>query len=82
MIEFKVKKGVPSEDRVNAKYPFGKMDVGTFFEVPAGHPAAKINKTTRACPVQHAAHSYARLKGLKFRTERQEDGSVRVYRVA
>lgn len=80
---FDIKEGTPSDTNRGArtKYPFGKLTIGTYFEVPADHPAAKLHPTRRAAPVQHAAHSYGRIHGISFRTERTETGAIRVYRV-
>lgn len=80
---FDIKEGAPSNTKHGArtKYPFGKLTIGTYFEVPADHPAAKLHPTRRAAPVQHAAHSYGRIHGISFRTERTDTGAIRVYRV-
>lgn len=80
---FDIKDGNPEKEfrAHRTKYPFGKLTIGTFFEVPADHPAAKMHPTRRAAPVQHAAHSYGRIHGVKFQTERTEAGGIRVYRV-
>lgn len=80
---FDIQEGQPATTKHShrTKYPFGKLTIGTFFEVPADHPSAKLHPTRRAAPVQHAAHSYGRIHGLAFRTERTETGAIRVYRV-
>jgi hypothetical protein len=78
---FAIRKGVPSpkKTRANSKYPFAKLKVGTFFEVPANHPSA-IRNSRGGCAVQSSAASYARRHNVNLVTQRQSDDSMRVFR--
>lgn len=83
MFNFEIRTGKPanrSRKGRNTKYPFGAMTVGTYFDVPADHEGAQVNKN-RAARVQGSAHSYGRQNDMKFQTERLDNGDVRVYRV-
>lgn len=54
------------------KYPFAKMDVNDFFEVPDGYDPLLV---------ANAAHRWGSEHKRKFRMQRNDDGTVRIWRV-
>lgn len=79
---YKVKHGVPETDvrYGRTKYPFGQMEVGTYFVVPANDPAAKKN-CHGTCAVQSSAYSWQKRHGGNFAVRRQGSGAVHIYKV-
>lgn len=80
--KFDIKVGNPEDVRTqkNSIYPFDKLAVGTYFEIPAEHPAATKN-SSGAPRISSAAYTYQKQNGVKFSVRRMPDGACRVYRV-
>jgi len=64
------------------RYPFGTMNVGYAFSVPADDPAAQPSPGSPTSRVANAAGLYGRRHGMKFESRRQNDGSMRIERIA
>lgn len=80
MSEFKIEKGVPVPPRNNyARYPFKDMEAGDSFHVPAadGETARTVQLRMSAAVVSHRR----RHPDTKY-VVHQEDGGVRVWRIA
>lgn len=82
-MQYKVCKGTPMDlkDNFKSKFPFNKLVVGTYFDVPASDVNAKRNsgggnRTASAC------YRYMKKNpNVKLKTVRLDNGAVRVYRV-
>lgn len=61
------------------KYPFPFMEVGNSFTVPADDPAARRSPYGSCSVVSSAAH-YGRNHNMKFRSRRNADNSVTIWR--
>jgi hypothetical protein len=82
MYEFKIKKGTPcvrSRNGSKSKYPFHKLEPGTYMEIPSGHYAAN-GKNNNGPRISTSAYNYAKRAGIKVCVTKEPDGSVRVYR--
>ena len=80
MYDFKIKRGIPcvrSRNGSKSKYPFHKLEPGTYMEIPSGHYAANGNNSPR---ISSSAYNYAKKNGIKIQVIKEPDGSVRVYR--
>lgn len=71
-------KPIPAAD-TRQKYPFPYMEVGHSFTVPADDPAAKRNGNG-GCSVTSSAHGWARRHAQSFRSRRNADDSVTIWR--
>jgi len=82
-MQYKVSKGTPMDLKKDPKnkFPFDKIKVGHYFDVPANDVNAKRNsgggnRTASAC------YRYMKKNpDVKFQTVRLASGAVRVYRV-
>jgi hypothetical protein len=81
--KFEIKVGKPKDIQLQkaSMYPFDKLAVGTYFEVPSDHPAASKN-SAGAPRISSAAYTYQKQSGAKMSVRRLPDGSCRVYRIA
>ena len=78
---YTIKKGVPTSTKTrSSKYPFSLMKKDTFFEVPPTDKNA-VRNSSGGCAVASSAHSYAKRHNVKFETQRQPNGAMRIYRV-
>lgn len=86
-IEIKPASEIPNDRLANGtekvRYPFGLMNVGEAFKLPAKHHGSQTtgpkSPTSR---VAVAASAYGKRRGMKFKCQRQKDGGVRVERIA
>ena len=69
---YEIKKGVPMSNSVRHFYPFGEMEVGDCFDLPAGEFAR----------VSSAAVHFAKRHNRKFSIRKQKDGSYSCWRTA
>lgn len=77
---FDIKCGYPKNFEAPAKgrgrpnkYPFNKMSVGTYFEVPASMPESSR--------VKSAATAYGNKNQMEFVVETTKNGSAKVFRI-
>ena len=64
---------------VRQKYPFPFMEVGESFTVPADDPASH-RYPYGSCAVVTSACHYGRNHNMKFRSRRNKDNSVTIWR--
>ena len=81
--KFEIKVGKPEDIQVQkaSMYPFDKLALGTYFEIPSDHPAASKN-ASGAPRISSAAYTYQKQSGAKLSVRRLPDGSCRIYRIA
>ena len=81
MFDFEIKKGRPNKrsDVRSSKYPWPKMVPGTYIEVPA--KLIDVRKGKKYCSVVSSALSFGRRHGMKFVSQQQDSGAIRIFRV-
>lgn len=81
-MSFQIEKDVPVPKRkFRGKYPFGEMEVGDSFLVPADDEGATYIPKYRRPRVAGAIRTYSARHGKRFTYRRLEDNSVRVWRI-
>jgi len=82
MFNFEIKKGKPNKkaEMRKSKYPFAKMQPGTYIEIP-GEMVKVTNDGKKRCSVVSTAHNFGKRHGYKFVSEQQGTGAIRIYRV-
>ena len=70
---------IPGFTRRN-KYPFADMDVKDCLVLEPGHPGTVVSKN-RIARAQQSAYSFGRNNKKKFVAQRQEDGSLHIWRI-
>lgn len=83
---FKVENDIPIPTTIalgaRSRYPLGSMEVGDSFLIPADHDGFRVNaKGYRQHNVQASMSAIQKAKGIIFKSRKQEDGSIRVWRV-
>lgn len=70
----KIERGIPMPNNSKGarKFPFAEMEVGDSFAAPS-------DKITSA---RQSAVAFGKYHGIKFSCRKQEDGSIRIWRVA
>ena len=81
MFDFEIKKGRPKKKNSTgrSKYPWPDMPVGTYIEVPA--KLITVTKGKRYCSLVSGALSFGRRHGMKFVSQSQDSGAIRIFRV-
>jgi len=81
MFDFEIKKGRPKQKSAfrKSKYPWSRMPVGTYIEVPA--KLVTVTKGRRYCSLVSGATSFGRRHGMKFVSQSQDSGAIRIFRV-
>lgn len=73
-----IEKNIPISQHGRAKYPLAGMEIGDSFLVPASAIASQKNHNA----VRRAASVWGSRHGRTFRSHKQPDGSIRVWRTA
>jgi len=84
MTDIPITKGepVPEERSGRTIYPFADMAPGDMIHVPADHRGAYVAARHRSPRAVNSAHVYGMNRGWKFRTQVQDDGSIKIWRVS